>query len=145
MTRAAKRRVVIAVVLVIAIWPGFHYVLAARTNFNPWELFGWAMYSVPEVRFDMGLERRDPRGRWRPFVPKGEDLEAYFYFGTRRANLGELTSLEPLAETLLARHPEWTGVAVIEQRWRLDRHTARLDHTLTRSEFERDGSRASPL
>ena len=137
MTRAAKRRIVVAVVLVVAIWPGFHYALAARTHFNPWELFGWAMYSLPEVRFDMGLEKREPGGAWRPFVPKGPDLEDYFHYGSRRANLGELASLEPLAEILFARHPEWDGVAVLEQKWHLDRHTARLDHTFTRSEFER--------
>jgi hypothetical protein len=137
MTRAAKRRVVAALVLAVAIWPGFHFALAARTQFNPWELFGWAMYSVPEVRFDMGLERRNSSGDWRPFIPKGAELDAYFHYGTRRANLGELASLEPLAEILFARHPQWAAVAVIEQRWLLDRHTARLDHVLTRSEFER--------
>ncbi len=137
MTRAAKRRVVLAVVLAVAIWPGFHFALTARTHFNPWELFGWAMYSLPEVRFDMGLERRDRGGKWRSFVPKGADLEAYFHFGQRRANLGELASLEPLSEILLARHPQWAAVAVIERRWHLDRRTACLDHILTRNEFER--------
>jgi hypothetical protein len=135
--RAAKRRVVVAVVLAVAIWPGFHFALAARTQFNPWELFGWAMYSLPEVRFDMGLERRDQRGVWHPFIPRGADLESYYSVGLRRANLGKLASLEPLAKVLFTRHPNWTGLAVIEQRWRLDHHTARLDHILTRSEIER--------
>lgn len=136
MKRAAKRRVVIAVVLAVAIWPGFHFALAVRTHFNPWELFGWAMYALPEVRFDMRLEHLDQRGVWRPFIPMGVDLETYFDVGRRRANLGELASLEPLAEALFARHPTWTGLAVIEQRWHLNRHTARLDHTLKRNEFE---------
>ena len=137
MKRATKRRVVVAVVLAVAIWPGFHFALAARTNFNPWELFGWAMYALPEVRFDMRLEYRDRPDVWHPIIPRGPDLDSYFESGRLRANLGELASLQPLAKDLFARHPEWTGVAVIEQRWHLNRHTARLDHTLTRSEFER--------
>ncbi len=47
MTFQAKKRIVIALLLVLAIWPLVHRVLVQTSGLSPWKGAGWAMYCVP--------------------------------------------------------------------------------------------------
>jgi len=47
MTFEAKKRIVIAVLLLLAIWPLVHRLLVQTSGLNPWKGAGWAMYCVP--------------------------------------------------------------------------------------------------
>ncbi len=47
MTFEAKKRIVIAVLLLLAIWPLVHRLLVQTSGLSPWKGAGWAMYCVP--------------------------------------------------------------------------------------------------
>ena len=47
MTLQAKKRIVIALLLVLAIWPLVHRLLVQTSGLSPWKGAGWAMYCVP--------------------------------------------------------------------------------------------------
>jgi hypothetical protein len=135
MTRNGKRRMIAAIVAAVAIWPGVHTALAPRLLFDPWELFGWAMYALPQARYEIGLERKID-GEWSPFLPAGPPRTEFHEFGRRRAILGMLLPLEPYARELVAANPEVEALAIIERRWTLDTETALLGYEDVRQEFD---------
>jgi hypothetical protein len=122
------RRVVAGCVAALMVWPLLHAVLAARLGFDPWELFGFAMYALPaqrvQVRVDRVFEgrpvlvglRADSRmrvaeyKRWRQAL--GPRISPY--------------SLDALAQDILALEPEMEEVEIRVLTWRLDRDSATL-------------------
>ncbi len=47
MTFETKKRIVIGVLLVLAVWPLVHHVLVQTSGLSPWKGAGWSMYCVP--------------------------------------------------------------------------------------------------
>ncbi len=123
----AKRRVVAALLLAVGLWPGLHYALASRYGFDPWELFGWAMYALPNARVEVGVLRRVD-GQSEPLFATGETLERMREFSRRRATLGRFVSTERFARRFLAEDPELDAVEVLLRTWFLDPETALLDY-----------------
>lgn len=64
MSLAARSRLAVASLALLALWPLAHHALAARLQLDPWRYFGFAMYCYPKtdvsVRF---LERRGGQRR----------------------------------------------------------------------------------
>lgn len=131
-----KRRIVIAFLLLFAVWPAVHRSLVAGWDVNPWKLAGWAMYArphfPPELRLYVlrgGGER--PIARLTPWEQTLADELV-----ERRYTLGELASSDDLARALLER-TRGEGVA-IELRTRfLDPDTAHIGERVERRELRR--------
>ncbi|HSQ00629.1 MAG TPA: hypothetical protein VL049_25680, partial [Candidatus Dormibacteraeota bacterium] len=52
---AAKQRLVVSVLAVLALWPLAHRALVWRYDLDPWRFFGWAMYCTPRLPVDVSL------------------------------------------------------------------------------------------
>lgn len=124
MSLTGKRRAVGAVLLAVAVWPGIHFAWASRAGFDPWELFGFAMYAVPLARVQVAVDGELP-GHEAPVHLRADDprLRA---FARRRTLLGALAPVEPFARDLLRDEPRLRSVTVRLRRIRLDAETARL-------------------
>jgi len=118
------------IVVLVLLWPIPHRVLVETRELDPWELFGWAMYSVPHPRIEVGV-RPIVGGVEREALLAGRNRELLRDWVRRRTTLGSWVREERLARDLLALNPSWEGVSVELVHWRLDPATARLD---TRSE-----------
>jgi hypothetical protein len=120
---ALKRRIMIGVLAAVAVWPAAHHVLARRYHFNPWKLFGWAMYAAPtplvEVRF---AELIDGRAR---AIPLSDDLRAAVAaWADRRLLWGEWLAPEDLARALSSGRAGTQRILIQVRLFTLDRETA---------------------
>ena len=52
MSVASKRRIMASLVLALAIWPPCHFFVVGAFGLNPWNWFGWAMYTQPAERIE---------------------------------------------------------------------------------------------
>lgn len=136
MTTRVKRRIIVAILISLVIWPGLHFALAARLGFDPWELFGWAMYAVPQARYEMAVEG-DEAGVVKAFLPAGPLRQVHRDVARKRALLGDLRSLDDYGAQVLASYPRLDAVFIVERRWFLDRETALLDYRDERHHFSR--------
>jgi hypothetical protein len=50
-----KRKVAVAALAALFVWPLVHRVLVATLGIDPWRFFGFAMYCVPKPRVAVGL------------------------------------------------------------------------------------------
>jgi len=50
-----KQRVVKVGLVILAIWPLIHIGVVHSTGLSPWRGFGWAMYTVPVLKVDVGV------------------------------------------------------------------------------------------
>ncbi len=99
-----KRTLVVAGVVLFALWPAVHRGLVAVFDVNPWKLAGWAMYVRPHFASELVLSRLRgseelPVGVLTPWEQTLADE-----FVERRYSLGRLASPESLAQELLRRH-----------------------------------------
>jgi hypothetical protein len=121
----ALRRTLAGTLLCLALWPAAHLGLARRCGIDPWELFGWAMYTTPTPR--LGVEVREWRdGEARPLPVRFSTLERIERFRRSRLALGCLAPAEPFARELLAREPAAAGIELTLRRHAFDPATARF-------------------
>jgi len=121
---AAKRRLVLAFLVFIAVWPLAHRLLVAAVEIDPWRLGGWAMYCTPKLRVEVALV---PERAGRPIdldLPR-PIREAANRFAERRAALGRFMDPSELAREALGRL-DADSVVVTIQRDRLDPQTNRI-------------------
>jgi hypothetical protein len=106
-------------VLLVLLWPIPHRVLVETRGIDPWELFGWAMYSEPAARVQVRVDRL--RGEdVAPWRAMGAQREAIRDFARRRTILGQLASPDALATRLLGEDAEAEGLRVVMRRIHLD-------------------------
>lgn len=109
----------------VLLWPIAQAVLVARYHVDPWELFGWSMYSRPAARVQVKVEaERD--GTVAPLRAMGEQRRLIVDFARRRTALGELAPSDRLAETILHGDPELDALRITTREILLDRKTASL-------------------
>jgi hypothetical protein len=133
----AKRRAIAIVVAAVALWPAAHFALARHTGFDPWELFGWAMYAVPASRVQVGFERIHPDGSSEPLSTAGPLRRRVQDFARLRATLGSWASPDPIVRELLEDDPSLERVTVVVRVWRLELDSARLATRDQRLRYER--------
>lgn len=133
---ARKRRSVVLVVLMVALWPLVHRGLVLSVRIDPWELFGWAMYAVPSERVQVGVDlvHGAERERLRPNSDEFAKIQA---FAKRRSALGQLASSEALAREILRGHPSAGALIVFTRRVSLDPESATLVASEREERFER--------
>ena len=120
-----KRRVIIIGLVVFTLWPLAHRALVARFEINPWKLFGWAMYCVPNPK--TSIQVYELKGdRMRRLAPEGADDVDMGTYNFRRGILGRLASPKDLVHRTFQRHPDFEGLSVVVDRYHVDWQTALL-------------------
>ena len=132
---AAKRRILVVLLGLFALWPIVHGELVARYHINPWRLFGWAMYCVPtyepQVRF---FGKSGDRSGEISLPPSPRVEVERIRFVRQRGQLGEWASGDLLASEIFAAYPD------------LDELVIAVSHPIYRSDeraFEAEVSRRS--
>jgi len=137
-----KRRVACVFLLLFAAWPALQHTLVRVYDVDPWRLCGWAMYSVPgsmkTLRVVALRDGAEPQLlNHEVYPPEVERLVTTYRW--RKQALGELASADRLAETLLAMHTDWDGVALPMVTLALDPESARTHVVLATTTVWRDG------
>ncbi len=135
MSLAAKRRVLVLVLLLCALWPAAHHLLALRYGFDPWRFFGWSMYAVPDPRIEVKVAELSG-GQARLIDPPPPAAAGYAF---RRAVFGELLPPDDLAAELLRERPHAEGLVIRVRTFTLDRATARIRAEDRIHRYDRDG------
>ena len=142
MTLAAKQRLVVAVLLVLALWPLAHRALVAQTRVDPWRFFGWAMYCTPKLPVMVQLIAEVGRAR----VPLAiEELprparRAVHRLSAQRALWGTFASPDAVGAHALASRPEVDAIVVVLRHWYLDPATGHIAEARYRHRYARDGA-----
>lgn len=125
MSARRVRRIVAAALVLAALWPAVQHAIARQWGSDPWELFGWAMYSVvhPRIQLELAVRVDGEEHALRPAGTQGEQVRRWL---RRRTALGRLVSEEAFARGLMEAHPDWDAVVLRMHHWRLDAETARL-------------------
>jgi hypothetical protein len=125
-------------VVVVLLWPVAHRFLVETREIDPWELFGWAMYSEPAARVQVRVDLiRD--GRREPLRAMGPLRDAVRAFARRRTILGTLAAPDALAARVLASRPDADGVVLVLRRVRLDPRSRMLEAQDRTIEYVRGG------
>ena len=144
MTLAAKQRLVVAVLAVLAAWPLAHRALVRRYDLDPWRFFGWAMYCTPKLPADVYLFTIE--NGVRTAVPVDELTPAHrrsvYALRARRGLWGTLASPSRAGAALLAARPNAAAVEVVVSKWYLDPTTATIATHDERYQFTRPGAPA---
>ena len=98
----AKRRIVLALLVVLALWPPVQHALVQRYGLNPWKFFGFAMYAQPRIIPIVDVYVFDEGGRRRPLL-RPDEQRAVETFQLRREVWGELEAPDELARVLRRR------------------------------------------
>lgn len=125
MKTAHKKSALVAILIAAAVWPGIHHLLARTQGIDPWKLFGWSMYAVPnrQIRVKVvALENGAPTHWIFPPAARAEIDR----FVERRMNLGRFASAHSLGEAVLEHEPRFDELDVVVQMRRLDLETAHL-------------------
>jgi len=126
-----KRRIVVVVLFLTTAWPAAHYFVIRDLGLNPWNWFGWAMYTQPAKRV-----------RAHAFSPGGASvtsmlstvtkkqgdsiMQAYVPWSRRYLELGELAPPDEFARAILHVFGRWSSVRVEVSRFALMRETASM-------------------
>jgi len=130
---AAKQRVGLALLVVVAVWPGLHHWLYRSYGIDPWKLCGFAMYTRPHAAHRLEvLQVRDGHATPLRVVSPALAAEAE-QLGRRRGALGELGSPDRLGRLILAELPDVGHVRLVLHRVDFDCRTTRLDRIETKS------------
>jgi hypothetical protein len=129
MRLALKRRILLAILATLAVWPLVHMWFVKRYDLDPWRFFGFAMYAVPATyQWVHEIELRDGREvNLHPSKLEPEPMRLHVSLMRQRAVLGDLIEPHKLAEALFAARPELSGVKVLMHRLAVSRETSRIE------------------
>ena len=122
-----RRRLVVTILLIVAIWPAIHFGLYQFYAIDPWKLCGWAMYTRPRSTFQLGVfEVRDEKlfpidTSEAPYASEVKRL------GRWRGVIGKLQSMDSLGEMLLTERSDLDHVRILVRRIGFNCSTAMLD------------------
>jgi hypothetical protein len=122
----ARKRIAVGLLLAFAVWPGVHFVLAERLDFDPWNFFGWAMYALPNPTYDLRVAVISGDRVRRVELPPPLREQARLYL-ERRATLGRGVTPEPLARAVLRAEPGIDAVVVGVRKLVLDPESGRVE------------------
>jgi len=123
-----RRRLVIAILVLAALWPLAHRVTVLRFDLNPWKLAGFAMYATPAPPVLVALLYPVPGGfrsldRHTLSPSLKRQLEI---FEMERHALGTLRRPDDLGHAVLRERRELSSLIIMVQRMKLDPDTARM-------------------
>ena len=136
MTSVMRSRMMAGLVALTLLWPLVHLGLVASARIDPWELFGWAMYSKPAARLAVRVEvERD--GALMPLRAMGEMRLRVKSFARDRTALGTFASPDELLSSIFASDKSVEAVVITLQEVQLDRESTYLVATDKTERFAR--------
>ncbi len=135
MSYRAKQRVVAGALVVLALWPLAHVALVRALDLNPWNWFGWAMYTTPPKRLTASVVDPDGRPLDRSRMTPAQTsrmLDAYAAFSDWYMEIPAAASLDDFASSCLQPFPEHESITIHLYGISVDRRTA----TVTKQEVE---------
>jgi hypothetical protein len=129
MRLAVKRRILLAILGTLAVWPIVHGWVVKRWDLDPWRFFGFAMYAVPATyQWVHEFELHDDREvSLHSNKFEQEALRLHINLMRQRAVLGDLIEPNELAEALFAERPEMSGLKVLLHRVAVSPETSRVE------------------
>ncbi len=123
MSGRTRRTVMAGFVVLVLLWPMIHLAIVSQARIDPWEFFGWAMYSQPaqRVRVRVAVERE---GETRPLRAMGEMRRRVRDFARARTALGTFASPEKLVAKIFASDETIDAVVLALRDVRLDLESA---------------------
>jgi hypothetical protein len=123
-------RLATAILVAVMLWPFAQHAIVRHFEMDPWAFFGFAMYSVPNLRVNVRaarLEAADPGA-----APDWNAISIGSYaalteFAVRRARWGRWLPPDRVAQELFAAQPDLPGLMIRVRRWELSRESARLE------------------
>jgi len=113
------------IVALVLFWPLIHLGLVAQARVDPWEFFGWAMYSKPAARVQVRVEvERD--GVVKPLRAMGEMRRRVRAFARERTALGSLASPAVLLRSIFESDETIEAVVITLRDIQLDLDSAYL-------------------
>jgi hypothetical protein len=126
----------VGVVMLVALWPAVHLALVARAGVDPWELFGWAMYSQTPARVQVRVDV-ERAGVVEPLRAMGMLRRQVEGFARSRTTLGRLASPDELLATVFTSDASIEAVELVLRDVKLDHESAMLVANDERVRFER--------
>ncbi len=128
MSGPLRIRVATGLLVAVLLWPLAHHALARNLELDPWAFFGFAMYSVPNLKLNVraaALAGPDAEPDWNA-VPVSSYALLREY-AEARARFGRLLPPDGLAAQLFEKHPELTELLIRVRRWRISPESSRLE------------------
>lgn len=129
MSPATRRRLVVTLVVVLAIWPLCHFFAMRALDLDPWNWFGWAMYTQPAERIRVSYASLDGE----PLTYENIDARSldalrrgYGPWSRRYLRVHGHAPPDELARILLEAIEGWEGAVIRIERIGLDRASARI-------------------
>ena len=141
MSSEARQRAMVGILLAVLLWPVVHLGLVARARVDPWELFGWAMYSRPAARVQVAVDV-ERAGRLVPLRAMGEMRRRVGDYARARTALGRFARPDDLLTAIFESDPSIEAVEVVLRDVSLDLDSALLVAQDERLRFERPASPA---
>lgn len=132
-----KRKIVIAMVGFVLIWPAAQFAVVHHTRSNPWHMFGMAMYTVPYRVASIGVARiydGEPRAFENGQIPRqlGKRLDDYVLLFDGTGRWGETA---PLLAALRRADPGADAFLVVPKIVRMNVETGMLEIEKVRIEL----------
>jgi hypothetical protein len=123
-------RLASALLVAVMVWPSVHFLLVRSYQLDPWAFFGFAMYSVPNLRVNVraaGLETPDPNA-----APDWNAIPISSYpllndFAAARSRWGRLLPPDDLARKLFEKHSHLPALLIRVRRWHIAPESALLE------------------
>lgn len=125
MSGRLRRSLMVAIVVVVLVWPLAHIGLVARFRLDPWEFFAWSMYALPAARVQVGVEV-ERGGEMFPLRAMGDMRRRVQDFARRRTALGSFAPTESLAREIFAGDSTIDAVIIVTREITLDRESTLL-------------------
>lgn len=130
MSQTAKKKLVVALLVALAIWPGLHFWLVKSYQLSPWRFFGWAMYCEPKLPIELKFFTRRDGANAPLVVGQGEewaDVRQHERdFLRQREIWGSLAAPDTLGAFLAQNAEGGDLVEVVVEHLALDRATAKI-------------------
>jgi hypothetical protein len=132
----ARRTAMAGIVALVLFWPLAHMGLVAQAHIDPWEFFGWAMYSKPATRVQVRVEV-ERGGEVKPLRAMGEMRRRVRDFARARTALGSFASPTDLLAAIFESDGTIETVGIVLRDIRLDLDSAILVGVEERLRFDR--------
>ncbi len=115
------------------IWPGVQHLLVRNLDLDPWAFFGFAMYSVPNLRVNVRAAGLPTGGEGDAAAePDWNAVPVSSYrllndYAEARAYYGSLLPPDDLAAELFERHAELPALLIRIRRWQIAPESSRLE------------------
>lgn len=138
MSLAIKRRVALAILAFSTIWPAAHYFVVERFNLNPWNWFGWAMYTQPSERilaYPFSPDGKPISSQLSSLTKYQQDsiMAAYRPWSLNHLELGDFDDPDEFAYAILDAFKTWDSVRIEVVRYGLERESASIQKRSTKS------------